>query len=160
MDTTIEKVLAQFVTRDFTIIDTITEQLQLEKSKIIEMIGDSGSGKSLLLKKLIEKLDSSDIQYEYYLPRIFKYNHFREIVKLSTGIKDNKFDNLIEESQKFNFKNIYDLFYFLTEKMKEEKLLKPKNIIIYEGCHLDNYTLEFIQYLIQYSKKIKIQFII
>ena len=145
MDTTIEKVLAQFVTRDFTIIDTIAKQLQIEKSKIIEIIGDSGSGKSLVLKKLIENLDDSGIQYESYLPRIFKYNHFREIVKLSTGIDDRIFDNLIEESQKFNFKNIYDLFYFLTEKMNEKKLLKPKNIIIYEGYHLDSYTLEFIQ---------------
>ena len=160
MDTSIEKVLAQFVTRELTIIDTITKHLQAEKSKIIEIIGDSGSGKSLVLKKLIENLDDSGIQYQSYLPRIFKYNHFRDIVKLSTGIDDKKFDNLIEESQKFNFINIYDLFYFLTEKMNEEKLLKPKNIIIYEGCHLDNYTLEFIQYLIQYSTKIKIQVII
>ncbi|MCK4311773.1 MAG: sigma 54-interacting transcriptional regulator [Candidatus Cloacimonetes bacterium] len=160
MSKKIENILAKFVTKDFSLIEDISKQLKIEESKIIELIGESGSGKSLIFKTLSNTLEKEELPFVYYIPSIFKYNQFKEIVKLVTNISDKIYSEILKKSQEFNFKNKYDLFYYFTENLSESKVLKSKTIIIYGGCNLDNYTIDFIQYLIQYSSKVNIQFII
>ncbi len=160
MDNKLEKVMGQFVTNDDTISNKILNFLELNNSKIIEIIGESGSGKSYILRNLIQILNNKAIPFEFYYPRLFQYNHFKQILQMITGINDQQYVDIIDESEKFNFKNKYDLFYFLTEYLSKKKLLKSKNIIIYENFYLDEYTRDFIKYIIQYATKQNIQFII
>jgi len=160
MDKKLEEVLGQFVTNDNTISNNVLNFLELDNSKIIEVIGESGSGKSYILRNLIQILKDKSIPFEFYYPRLFQYNHFKQILQMITGINSQQYADIIDESEKFNFKNKYDLFYFLTEYLSKKKLLKSKNIIIYENFYLDEYTRDFIKYIIQYATKQNIQFII
>ena len=160
MDNKLEEVISQFVTNDNTISDKILNYFELDDSKIIEVIGESGSGKSFILRNMIQILNEKKIQFEFFLPRVYQYNHFKRVLKMITGISDQDYNDIINKSEKYDFKNKYDLFYFITEHLNKQKLLKAKNIIIYENFYLDQYTRDFIKYIVQYAKKQKIQFII
>ena len=160
MDNKLEKVMSQFVTNDNTITSNIINFLELENSKIIEITGGVGSGKSLILRNLMQMMKENKNQFQLYCPRIFQYNHFKQILQMITDIDDQKYDKIINESEKYNFINKYDLFYFLSEYLNKKKLLKPRNIIIFENFYLDEYTRDFIKYIIQYATKQNIQFII
>ena len=160
MDNKLEKVMGQFITNDNTISNNVITFLELGSSKIIEIIGESGSGKSYILRNLIQKMNDRTISFEFYYPRVFQYNHFKQILQMITGLDDHEYIKIIEESEKYNFKNKYDLFYFITEYLSKKKLLKSKNIIIYENFYLDEYTRDFIKYIIQYAAKQNIHFII
>lgn len=159
MDKKLEKVIGQFVTSKNTLSTKITEIIKSKKSNIIEIIGGIGSGKSFILKNLIPIMKDNKIQFELYIPRVFQYNHFKHVLQLITDIGDEEYEKIIDESKKYNFKNKYDLFYFLTEHLNKKKLLKSKNIIVYENSYLDEYTRDFINYIIQYSFKLNIHFI-
>ena len=160
MDKKLEHVMGQFVTNNNTISTKITNILATKGSKIVEIIGSTGSGKSFILRNLIQLMQRDNLQFDVYFPRVFQYNHFKHILQLITGIDDEEYEKIITESEKFNFENKYDLFYFITEYLNEKKLLKPKNIIVYENIFLDEYSRDFIKYIIQYSTKPYIQFII
>ncbi|MBT5419336.1 MAG: hypothetical protein HOK80_00440, partial [Candidatus Cloacimonetes bacterium] len=159
MDKKLEKVMGQFVTNNNTISTKITNILAKKGSKIIEIIGGTGSGKSFILRNLIQLMKDGNLQFDVYFPRVFQYNHFKQILQLITGIDDEAYINIIDASEKFNFENKYDLFYFLTEHLNKKKLLKSKNILVYEDFYLDEYTRDFIKYIIQYATKHNIQFI-
>lgn len=160
MDKKLEKVMSKFVTKDNIISNNIINFIESDNSKIIEIIGKTGSGKSFLLRNLIQIMDNNKIHFEIYYPRVFQYNHFKQILQLITSISDKEYMNIIEESERYNFKNKYDLFYYITEYLSKKKLLKSKNIIIYENFYLDEYTRDFIKYVIQYTTKQSIQFVI
>ena len=66
-----------------------------------------------------------------------------------TSISDQEYNDIISKSEKYEFKNKYDLFYFITEHLNKQKLLKAKNIIIYENFYLDEYTRDFIKYIVK-----------
>ena len=159
MDKKLEKVMGQFVTNNNTISTKITNILTKKGSKIIEIIGGTGSGKSFILRNLIQLMKDGNLQFDVYFPRVFQYNHFKQVLQLITGIDDEAYINIIDASEKFNFENKYDLFYFLTEHLNKKKLLKSKNILVYEDFYLDEYTRDFIKYIIQYATKHNIQFI-
>jgi len=160
MDKKLEEVIGQFVTNDNTISTEIINILATKGSKIVEIIGGTGSGRSFILRNLIQIMKEGNLQFEVYFPRVFQYNHFKQLLQLITGIHDEEYEKILEESEKYNFSNKYDLFYFITEYLSKKKLLKSKNIIIYENFYLDEYTRDFIKYLIQYATKQNIQFII
>jgi len=160
MDKKLDQVIGKFVTNDNTLIKNIINSLELESSKIIEIIGGTGSGKSFILLNLIQMMSNDKIHFELYFPRLFQYNHFKQILQLIVSINDNEYFEIIDKSKKYNFKNKYDLFYFITEHLNKKKLLKSKKIIIYENYYLDEYTRDFIKYIIQYATKQNIQFVI
>ncbi len=160
MNTKLEKVMEQFVTKDNKLSHNIINFLESGNSKIIEIIGGIGSGKSFIVQNLIQIMKDEKIQFEFYCPRIFQYNHFKQILQLITDINDHEYDKIIDESEKYNFENKYDLFYFFSEYLRKKKLFKSRNIIIYENFYIDEYTRDFIKYIIQYSKRQNIQFII
>ncbi len=160
MDKKLEKVMGKFVTNDNALSNNIINFIELEGSKIIEIIGETGSGKSFILRDIIQVMQDKQIQFEFYCPRVFQYNHFKQILQLITSINDQEYMDIINESEKYNFKNKYDLFYFITEHLNKKKLILPKNIIIYENFYLDEYTRDFIKYVVQYTIKQNIQFII
>ncbi|MDP8269621.1 MAG: sigma 54-interacting transcriptional regulator [Candidatus Tenebribacter davisii] len=160
MESKLEKVMGQFVTNDNNLSKNIIDLIESDNSKIVEIIGGSGSGKSLIFKNLIKTMKDNNIAVEYYCPRVFQYNHFKQILQMIAGINDQEYYKMIDASDKFNFKNKYDLFYYFSEQLNKRNLIKPKNIIIYEDFYLNDYTRDFIKYIIQYSLKQNIQFII
>ena len=160
MDKKLEKVMGKFVTNDNSLCNKIINFFEIDSSKIIEVIGGGGSGKSFILRNLFQLKKDNKIQFEFYCPRVFQYNHFKQILQLITSIDDKEYHNIIGESEKYNFENKYDLFYFITEYLNKKKLLKSKKIIIYENYFLDEYTRDFIKYIIQYATKQSIQFVI
>ncbi len=159
MSKRIEKILTQHVTNNFIVINKILNYLEKDENELIEIIGESGTGKSYIFNSIHQALKQKNIPFEIYIPFVFKYNQLKEIVKLTTDISDEKFDEIISQTSDYDFSNRYDFFYFLTEKLSELNLFKPKTIIIFECFHLDNYTTDFIQFLIQFSEKVKIKFI-
>ncbi|MCF7794553.1 MAG: sigma 54-interacting transcriptional regulator [Candidatus Cloacimonetes bacterium] len=160
MNDKVEELLSNLITEDLSLIHNIIDKLQSEKSKIIEVVGESGSGKSIIFRKLLENLPKADIDFKYYIPARFRFNHFWDIVQYIVDISREEFDTLIQDAEQFDIIRKYDFFYYITEKLTEKKLFKPQNIIIYEIRSLDQYCLDFIQYLVNYSEKIPIQFVV
>jgi transcriptional regulator with GAF, ATPase, and Fis domain/TPR repeat protein len=161
MNDRIWKVLADFATNDQTLIQTIYTKLEHKTSKIIEIVGDAGSGKTFFFRQLLEQITAEQQEkVDFYIPHFFRINQFEEILKLTSDISKEEMDELISEAKTFGIKKKYDLFFFITEKMSERKLIKPKTIILYETSGLDQYSLDFIQYLVQYSEDIPIQFVL
>jgi len=161
MSDNVEKLLSDYATKNSSLVQKIIKSIKASESKIIEIVGDSGSGKSFIFNMLSKQLESEKIEHHIYTPYAFKFNHLREIVKLITNIRDDEFDGIIDLADELGISsNRYDFFYFLTLKLEEDGLFQFKDIIIYEGFYLDDYTLDFIQYLVQYFKDEKINFVI
>ncbi len=160
MKVKIEEVLSNFITDNLTLVHEILSRLKQPASKIIEIIGESGSGKSIIFRKLIKQIEKQENEIIYYIPARFRYNHFWDLLRLLVDISEKEFTELIAESKQFEIIRKYDFFFFLTEKFTEKELLKEKNIIIYEQQCLDQYCLDFIQYMVNYSEKIPIKFVI
>ena len=154
----IDEILTKFTTDNFRLIEETLNALKTDRSEIIEIIGEQGSGKFYILRQLMKALQNTNL--DVYIPHIFKFNQFREIIGLFTDISGDKLDEFIKQSKELKISRKYDLFYFLTEKLKKEKLVSEKNIIIYENSFLDQYTRDFIQYFIQAFPETKIKIII
>ena len=160
MNDRIVDALSNFITNDQTLIHNIHAKLQHKKSKIIEIVGESGSGKTFFFRQLLDKFSAENEEVEYYIPQIFRFNQFEDVFRLTTEISQEDFNSLIAEAEKIGIKQKYDLFFFITEKMSEKNLFKPKTIILYEIAALEQYSIDFIQYLVQYSEHVPIQFVL
>ncbi|MCF7857695.1 MAG: sigma 54-interacting transcriptional regulator [Candidatus Cloacimonetes bacterium] len=160
MENKLEKVIDQFVIDKNSTAKDVIKTIEKKKSKIIEVIGGSGSGKSAILSNLRKIFKDKDITVDFYVPRIYQYNHFKQILQLLTNLNDKEYNALITDSSEYDFKNKYDLFYFISETLTNQDLLKDKIILIYENAYLDEYTRDFIKYIVQYADKQVIQFII
>jgi len=154
----VENILTKFTTENSRLIEEVSIALQTDKSEIIEIIEEKDGGKYYVLKQLLSSL--RNIPFQVYIPFDFKFNQFREIIRLLTGISAEKFDEFIKQSKQYDISHKYDLFYFLTEKLKEEKLITSQTAIIYENSSLDRYSRDFIQYFIQAFPERKIKIII
>ena len=130
-------------------IENILHSIDSQENNIIEIIGESGSGKSFILNKLTNSLDREKRPFNVYFSYVFKTNQLKEIIKIISEISDEKYNELIEQSLEFKFTNKYDFFYYLTDRLIAEDLLKSKIVLIYESRFLDQYTLDFIHYFIQ-----------
>ncbi len=156
----VDKVLLKFASQDSTIIDEILKKLEFDSSTIVEIIGECGTGKSYIFQELHETLNQHKIEHDIYIPFIFKYNQFKELITLLTDIKEEHFNELIDQANELGISSKYDFFFFLCTKIDEQKLFKPKIILINDGISLDQYTLDFLRYLVQYFEKQNIKFVI
>ena len=152
--------ITNFIAKKYANVSKIIANLDSDKSEIIEIIGQRGSGKSHLFKEIIKNLADRKALTKYYIPSIYKYNHFRELLKLITTIDDATFDELIKQSLPYEFTNRFDLFYFLTENLKKKNKFRALTVVIYESYNLDKYTIDFLQYITQYLSEANINFII
>ncbi|HNX37117.1 MAG TPA: sigma 54-interacting transcriptional regulator [Candidatus Cloacimonadota bacterium] len=127
---------------------------------MIEINGKSGSGKSYILQPLINQLSESYDRVEFFSGHPLFYNHFFEIVMLLCPIpKENLIKLLNEHYVKYRTGKKYDFFYFFTEQLIKLNLLSPMVLIIDDCDVLDSYTLEFLQYLVQYTPDSGIQIV-
>lgn len=142
-------------------MEEITRFLGDDKSKIIEIIGKPGSGKSYLFHNLISIFEQQNIDHQVYVPRIFMINQFWEILQQISAISLEEFQELIKQADELGIsENKYNFFYFLTSNVKKHDFFKVKNVIIYENFYLDPYTQDFIQYIVQYFEDEQINFIV
>ncbi|MBN1326655.1 MAG: tetratricopeptide repeat protein, partial [Candidatus Cloacimonetes bacterium] len=160
MENLVDNILSKFATKNHTIVNTITDKLKTGSSKIVEVIGEAGSGKSYIFNKLNEKMQLEQADYRVYIPYVFRYNQLREIIRLICTISLDDYDNYIEEAAAHGIANRFDFFNFLTQHLNKQNLFRIKNIIIYESHYLDDYTLDFLRYLVEYFTDENINFVI
>ena len=160
MEKKINDILSNYATDDANLTKTILRKLETNNDDIIEIIGENGCGKHYVCKDVARFLKEQNKHHTIYIPSHFAKNHFKEIIQLVADIPDANFFELITKSQKYKFGNRFDFFYFITEKIKENKLIIPIDILIYRADYLDDYTIDFIHYFNQFSQNMKVQFVV
>ncbi|MCD4828177.1 MAG: sigma 54-interacting transcriptional regulator [Candidatus Cloacimonetes bacterium] len=158
MDKKINDVLMRYVVKP-DIIDSVIEHIEEPGSCIVEVIGPTGTGKSYLCERLQQTMAERKIEYREYAPRIFSFNQVRNLVCLLTGIDDDQYSTLVNSSEQFKLTNRYDFFYFLSEKLSEQEHFDSQ-IVLLDNCNvLDEFTLLFMEYLVQYATDKRIVFL-
>ena len=148
MSVLIYEELSAFVTNNSITTKKIISRLQKNESGVIEIIGEAGSGKIYIFKKLQKELESLNNAVDMFIPNMFKYNQLLNVLKLVSTITEDQFNDILLEAKKLNISCKYNLFYYITESLVEKKLLKSTSILVYEGYLLESYTIDFIQYLV------------
>jgi Nif-specific regulatory protein len=129
-------------------------------SHLLEICGNSGSGKSYLIEPLINGLTHQYRKISFFSPHPYYFNQFVQVVKLLCDIDEDTLQSmLVVHKNLFWTGKKYDFFYFLTEQLRSNDLLKPSVLIIDDGDVLDQYTREFLQYLVQYAEDSGIQIV-
>lgn len=159
MKSALDKAITSILTNKSDLIDEIVNDLDNSNSQLIEVVGQSGTGKSYFFKKLSQTLLSKNIMHCKFIPKVFSFNQVRDIIKLITKISDEDFYRDIRSAWDFETNSKYDFFYFLSETLKQKGLLNPTTLIIDNAELLDQYTIDFIQYLVQYASENKIHVI-
>ncbi len=148
MNNKINKAISKIIDKD-NFIDKLVKITEHKSSKLVEIIGVSGTGKSHLHSKLKDHFSVTNQLYFTYRPPLFELNHFPHLLQLMTGLKEEQCQKLFEKAQSYNFKNKYDFFFYLSEEI-EKLIALEKRIILIDDCNfIDRYSLDFIQYFIQ-----------
>ncbi len=147
----IEQALTQFVAEKLQLVERIVDRQREKKSHLIEILGPSGTGKSYIFKQLCLSLEETGVPYTVVLPRVFVFNQLDELVKLLFKITDAEYDGIIENSRQFSTGRKYDFFYYLTETLNKKKAFQPITVLIDDCNKMDAYTLDFLQYVVQYA---------
>ena len=155
----VRSILSQLIVGRQETINHIMTCLKEDSSQLIEVVGQVGTGKSYLFKALSKTLTNLNINHTRYIPRLFNFNQLREIVKLVSTITDEEYDQVIRLNFGNSNNNKYDFFFALTETLNYRKLFKP-TILVIDNCDLlDSYSIDFIQYLVQYAADHKIHIV-
>ncbi|MCD4817326.1 MAG: sigma 54-interacting transcriptional regulator [Candidatus Cloacimonetes bacterium] len=159
MINSINETLASFSIQKNKFTSRILTEINYNESKIIEIIGNTGSGKSFNFQRLKVELQKRSIDFNIFIPKIFRYNQVKDIIHKICDISMQNLNKLFRSAVELNLTNRYDLFYYLTENLSQKKCFKSTTLIIYECSSLDRYSLDFIQYLVQYNMSESIIFI-
>ncbi len=149
--------MEKYIVEKISKLSELINKLEDKGSSLIEVTGNSGTGKSLLFKNLIHRLESKGSFYQILTPRIFGQNHFKDFVQLMTGINDKDFKMIHDLSKEYKTGQKYDFFFFFSEQLKLRDFARPCIILIDDCNLLDNYTKDFIQYIINYWNDIPLK---
>lgn len=159
MKDVLERVITQNLTSKSDIIDEIILELGAETSQLIEVVGQSGTGKSYLFKKLSQVLTNRKIAHIDFIPSYFKFNHLSDILNALCKKMDEDLFHELVSSWKNASNNKYNFFYYLSTMIKERDLVSPNILLIDSADILDHYAIDFIQYFVQYFSKQKIHIV-
>ncbi len=150
-----------FITERFALSKILGLLRDKSSSHLIEITGKSGSGKSYLIKPIIKAMEDTYSSINFFSPHPLFYNHFTEILSLLTGIdKDELIEQYTHHKEHFRTGRKYDFFYFITESLFQKDKI-PSQLLIIDDCDvLDEYTRDFLQYLVQYAEDSGIQIIV
>ncbi len=149
-----------FVTERFALSKVLEKLSDKSQSHLIEINGKSGSGKSYILKPLKASLSEIYDRVEFFSGHPLYFNHFKEVVQLLSGISDDRFFELLSlHAEKYRTGKKYDFFYYFTEHLLKDKLLSPVVLLIDDCDVLDSYTLDYLQYLVQYAEDSGLQIV-
>jgi Nif-specific regulatory protein len=150
-----------FVTQRFELNRVLSILQDRSSSHLVEINGRSGFGKSYLVAPLAEALQESYGTVNTFSPHPLFFNQFTQVLKLICDISDDTLSSLVREaSEKYSTGRKYDFFYFLTEQLNKLDLLAPRALVIDDGDVLDQYTRDYLQYLVQYAEDSGIQIVI
>ncbi len=158
MDKKVNRALLQYVTKPETIKE-ITGILKHNDSQLIEIVGPSGSGKTYFYERLKQILEEQQTQFKSFSAEMFRFNQFGKLIHLLSSITQDEYFKLVDHAQQFNLNSKYDFYYYLTETLNQEKKLNSQLVLVDDCNLLDQYTLDFIQYLVQYAHDKRINFI-
>ncbi|MCB5268656.1 MAG: sigma 54-interacting transcriptional regulator [Candidatus Cloacimonetes bacterium] len=148
----------EFVSERFDITRVLDLLKDKKRSHLVEITGKSGSGKSYLIAPIIEALRSSYSSIHYFSPHPLYYNHFTELLQILSGLDEKQQDAFFEEHYgKYHTGRKYDFFYFLTEQLLQKDLLHSLVLVIDDCDVLDQYSRDFLQYLVQYASDCGLQ---
>lgn len=159
MKDTLDKVLTQLLASKTDISDEILKDLEQKNSQLIEIVGPSGTGKSYLFKKLSQVLLSKNILHQKFIPRYFAFNQIHDLIRLVSKIAEEDFYRDIRSAWDYETNSKYDFFFYLSDVLIQKDLLKPTVLLIDNADLLDQYTIDFIQYLVQYASDKRIHII-
>lgn len=156
----IKKVLHDFIIDRF-VQSRIHDLLKHDKqSHLFEIIGPAGSGKTYLIEPLIETLKDYHKSIIRFSPHPFKFNHLQDLLKHVTSLDNAEIKNLLFSHPKTIGSNKkHDFFYYLSNKIHQKNALKSCILIIDDSDLLDEYSRDFLSYLIQSSEDIGIHVI-
>ncbi len=158
MDKKVNRALLQYVTQPETIKE-INNLLKKEDSQLVEVVGPSGSGKTYLFERLKQALDEQRTEYKLFTAEMFCFNQFSTLIQMMSGISKDEYYEIVDKAQPFRLNRKYDFYYYLTENLSHQRRLDSQLILI-DNCNLlDQYTIDFIQYFIQYAHDRKIHFV-
>jgi len=159
MNRIINKTILQHIGKS-DLINDLQRKLQHQNSELIEIVGDTGSGKTYLFNKYIQQLQEKGSEFKAYYPSVFEKNQFSNIFKLIFTLNDREFEETIKQAidEETAFK--YDFFFLLTEIMRKNNKLQNLVLLIENGEFLDNYTIEFLQYFVQYAIECNIKIVV
>ncbi len=160
MQETINSAFSQFIATKQDIIDNIVNNVNSSTSQLIEILGQSGTGKSFIFKKLAQSLENRGLTFCRFVPRNFSFNHLKDILMFISVITEEDFSDIVSKAQGLKLENRYDFFYFLTETLNRDKKFKPNIVLIDNGYLIDEYTRDFIQYLVQYAAESGMHFVV
>jgi transcriptional regulator with GAF, ATPase, and Fis domain/Tfp pilus assembly protein PilF/predicted negative regulator of RcsB-dependent stress response len=150
----------EFVSERFDLTRVLELLKDKSRSHLLEISGKSGSGKSYLIKPIISALQGSYSQIAYFSPHPLYFNHFPELLRIFTGLESEKLNKYYEEHfSKYHTGKKYDFFYFLTEQLLQNELLREMVLIVDDCDVLDEYSRDFLQYLVQYASDASIQIV-
>ena len=148
----------EFVSERFNLTRVLDLLRDKSRSHLLEITGKSGSGKSYLIPPIIAALQGTYPNIEYFTPHPLYFNHFPELIRILTGLSEAQQTELFEEHHsKYFTEKKYDFFYYLTEQLLQREVLQPIVLIVDDCDVLDEYSRDFLQYLVQYAADSAIQ---
>jgi len=142
------------------LLEKVLKDLEQKESEIIEIVGVSGSGKSHLYASVCQELRNRKIPFIDFYAYVFKFTHIMDMIKLLSGVGEKEVTEYAEEAKAIGIDMKYDFFFYLSTKLSEKKVFKSQIIIIDNFELLDQYTIDFIQYIVGYERIIGIKFLI
>ncbi len=157
MDIGINEAMKKYIVAKISKVSSLMNKIEEKGSSLIEVIGESGTGKSLLFKDLISRLEAKGLFHHVLTPKIFCINHFKEFIQKLTNISENDYANITQQSIKFKTHEKYDFFYFFCEQLKLRDYIRPCIVLIDDCSLIDEYTRDFIHYIINDFRDLQIK---
>ena len=114
MDTSVNRIILSQIEEKYKIFSSIDNILTNNENVVVEIIGGSGTGKSIIYTELL-KTHSNKTNVISYIPERFCFNQIINILNLITkediDITED-FHKLIEESVKYEPTNKYKSWYY------------------------------------------------
>ena len=159
MEIGVSQAMEKYIVEKISKLSKLLNKLEEKGSSLIEVTGNAGTGKSLLFKNLIQRLEKKGSFYHVLTPSVFGQNHFKEFIQLITGISDKDFQTIHDLSKEYKTGQKYDFFFFFSEQLKLRDFARP-GIMLIDDCHLlDSYTRDYIQYIINYWAEIPLKIV-
>ncbi len=152
--------LHNYISQRFSLSKVLNLLLDKSHSHLIEITGKAGSGKSYLIKPLMETLQNTYEKVYFYSPHPLYLNQFSLLLHIISDVEPDALEEFYQEyNQQYRTGRKYDFFYYLTEQLNRHNLLTPRAIIIDDGDILDKYSRDYLQYLVQYAEDSGIQIV-
>lgn len=151
--------LHSFITERFPLSRVLQPLLDSSNSHLLEINGKSGSGKSYLVEPLLDALRQTYRQVEFFTPHPIYFNQFPRLLPLLCEIDPDTLNEILKQNSSYRTGRKYDFFYYLTEQLMRHGLLQPHAVVVDDADILDRYTLDYLQYLVQYASESGIQIV-